>query len=303
MTRYVIMNDNLVRPEFSMNGPIAIKEGRHSVVEQEPSMGTFIANNTYISRDLCLNIITGPNHSGKSTYLLQVAIMTILAHLGCYVPATYASFRLTDQLFALVVMEDDIESSSSTFMSEMRQLSFILQNANSKSLVIIDELGRGTSNIEGLSLCWATCEELVQKGSYTLIATHFLKLTRLPEYYKSMSNVHFKVSPKNDKVVAFKHELGSGPSAEIDQQYGIYIAQLAGFPERIIKLAKKLYCKLKKKQEIERLNSATPAANNKHELLRCLLACKHSTHTEQAMFNHLQELYRTHVSSSSATRS
>eukprot|EP00954_Amorphochlora_amoebiformis_P025903 1375950-Amorphochlora_amoeboformis.AAC.1 len=150
LTQFVLKSEGYVRPDFTKDGAIAIRDGRHCVLEHEIANGPFIANNAFITSTQSLNIVTGPNNAGKSTYLLQVALMTILAHLGCYVPASYASFRLTDQVFTLMLLEDDIESNTSTFVAELRQLSYILRNANEKSLIIIDELGRGTSTLEGI---------------------------------------------------------------------------------------------------------------------------------------------------------
>mmetsp|Transcript_8751 Transcript_8751/g.14207 ORF Transcript_8751/g.14207 Transcript_8751/m.14207 type:complete len:263 (+) Transcript_8751:300-1088(+) len=252
-------------------------------------MGKYVANNTFLSRDSNLNIITGPNNGGKSTYLLQVAVMTVIAHLGCYVPAEYASIRLTDQIFALIVMQDEIESNSSTFMAEMRQLAYILQNSNSKSLIIIDELGRGTSTLEGFSICWATCEELLQSGAYTLFATHFLKLTQLPFLYNCVKNIHFQViSNEEDKAIIFVHELKNGPSGELDQRYGIHIAKISGFPAKIIKTANKIYTSLIR-IESKRICSDKSLAieTNDDELIKSILACKYSSLSEEVLHDHL----------------
>mmetsp|Transcript_30266 Transcript_30266/g.49347 ORF Transcript_30266/g.49347 Transcript_30266/m.49347 type:complete len:246 (-) Transcript_30266:202-939(-) len=235
--------------------------------------------------------------------------MTVIAHLGCYVPAEYASIRLTDQIFALIVMQDEIESNSSTFMAEMRQLAYILQNSNSKSLIIIDELGRGTSTLEGFSICWATCEELLQSGAYTLFATHFLKyhiificlwsnindedlsvrLTQLPFLYNCVKNIHFQViSNEEDKAIIFVHELKNGPSGELDQRYGIHIAKISGFPAKIIKTANKIYTSLIR-IESKRICSDKSLAieTNDDELIKSILACKYSSLSEEVLHDHL----------------
>ncbi|GAB5367442.1 hypothetical protein AAMO2058_001230500 [Amorphochlora amoebiformis] len=273
LTQFVLKSEGYVRPDFTKDGAIAIRDGRHCVLEHEIANGPFIANNAFITSTQSLNIVTGPNNAGKSTYLLQVALMTILAHLGCYVPASYASFRLTDQVFTLMLLEDDIESNTSTFVAELRQLSYILRNANEKSLIIIDELGRGTSTLEGIAICWSTCEELLRRKAYTLFATHFLKLTRLNVLYPGITLSHCQVA-KTSKKVEFKYKMDAGPKDISEGKYGIYVAQLAGFPASIIKGALKIHSALQKSSN-EKI-SAEDETERRHKLLEALEAIKHT---------------------------
>ncbi|EDO35291.1 predicted protein [Nematostella vectensis] len=179
-----------VRPEFT--DTLAIKQGRHPILDKILHE-TPVPNNMYAAEGTNFLIITGPNMSGKSTYLKQIALLQVMAQIGCYVPAEYASFRLADQIFSRIGSDDDIETNSSTFMLEMKEINYIIQNASDKSLIIVDELGRGTSSEEGVGICYAVCEHLLGIKAFTFFATHFLELTTMDELYPNVENLHFEI--------------------------------------------------------------------------------------------------------------
>ncbi|XP_022256974.1 mutS protein homolog 4-like, partial [Limulus polyphemus] len=215
-----------VRPEFT--DTTAIKNGHHPILEKI-QLDSPVPNNTFISKNNNFLVITGPNMSGKSTYLKQVALLQIMAQIGCFVPAEYASFRITRQIFSRIGSNDDIESNCSTFMLEMREINYIIQNADDSSLIIIDELGRGTSVEEGIGLCYSICEYLVNKKAFTLFATHFMELTSLDVTYPNVSNYQFEVKhDENGMKVHFTHALSRGHTSE--EHYGLKLAELSCLP-------------------------------------------------------------------------
>jgi len=221
-----------VMPEIDDGFEIFIKEGRHPVVEK--TVDDFIPNDTYVncSTDNFL-IITGPNMSGKSTYIRQVGLIVIMAQSGCFVPATYAKIGIVDKIFTRIGSQDEISKGQSTFMVEMTETAEILNNLTKRSLVILDEIGRGTSTYDGFSLAWAVSEYLQSKKVKTLFATHFHELTALSQKYKGVKNYNVAVKKEGEDVI-FLHKIMEGST---DESYGIYVAKLAGIPEKIIKRA------------------------------------------------------------------
>ncbi|MBU73131.1 DNA mismatch repair protein MutS [Spongiibacter sp.] len=226
---------DLCEPQFNDDGTMHIEQGRHPVVESvldEP----FIANDLHLDPQRRTLIITGPNMGGKSTYMRQTALITLLAHIGSFVPAKAANLSIVDQIFTRIGSSDDLAGGRSTFMVEMTETANILHNATENSLVLMDEIGRGTSTFDGLSLAWASAIELADKlRAFTLFATHYFELTVLPENYPCAANVHLGVKEYQDHVV-FLHRLEEGPA---NRSYGLQVAKLAGIPEPVIHAARK----------------------------------------------------------------
>ena len=231
-----------VQPEFSSEIGLQIENGRHPVVEQvikEP----FIANPVNLNQARHLLIITGPNMGGKSTYMRQTALITLMAHIGSFVPAERAVIGQIDRIFTRIGASDDLASGRSTFMVEMTEMANILHQATEKSLVLIDEIGRGTSTYDGLSLAWACAEWLAKKlRSLTLFATHYFELTALPEQIAGTVNVHLDALEHNNSI-AFMHAVQDGAASK---SYGLAVAALAGVPQNVIKLAKQKLAYLEK---------------------------------------------------------
>jgi DNA mismatch repair protein MutS len=239
-----------VRPQFVDEQVIEIEGGRHPVVEGE--IEGFIANDCRLAPTRRLLLITGPNMGGKSTYMRQVALIALMAHIGAYVPAKAARIGPIDQIFTRIGAADDLAGGRSTFMVEMTESAAILHNATEKSLVLMDEVGRGTSTFDGLALAWAIAKHLVEKNrSSSLFATHYFELTRLALEYKEIANVHLDAVEHKDSVV-FLHAVEEGPAS---QSYGLQVAGLAGVPKPVIRQAKK-YLQLLEESSITRGNTA-----------------------------------------------
>jgi DNA mismatch repair protein MutS len=222
------------RPSFADELAIDIDAGRHPVVEAE--VEPFIANDTRLSPTRRMLLITGPNMGGKSTYMRQVALIVLLAHVGSFVPARAARIGPVDQLFTRIGAADDLAGGRSTFMVEMTESANILHNATEQSLVLMDEVGRGTSTFDGLALAWAIARHLVERSrSYTLFATHYFELTKLAQEYREVANVHLDAVEHKDKIV-FLHALEEGPAS---QSYGLQVAALAGVPPAVIRAARR----------------------------------------------------------------
>ena len=225
---------NFTAPVMTKEDEILIEGGRHPVVEQIQSE-VFIANDLSLNNDINMLIITGPNMGGKSTYMRQTALIVILAHIGSYVPALKAVIGPIDKLFTRIGASDDLSSGRSTFMVEMTETANILNNATRNSLVLMDEIGRGTSTYDGLALAWACALHLAKvTQSYTLFATHYFELTVLPEHNDNVKNIHMDVVEHGDEIVLL-HSVKHGPA---NQSYGIQVASLAGIPKSVIKDAK-----------------------------------------------------------------
>ncbi len=230
---------NFVAPQFTDEAAIEIIGGRHPVVEQLAQ--PFIANDTRLSPYRQLLLITGPNMGGKSTYMRQTALIVLLAHCGCFVPATSAKIGPVDRIFTRIGASDDLAGGRSTFMVEMTETANILHNATEHSLVLLDEIGRGTSTFDGLALAWACARHLLERNrAYTLFATHYFELTRLVEDYKQVANVHLDAVEHGDGIV-FLHSVEEGPAS---QSYGLQVAQLAGIPKSVVAAAKRRLAQL-----------------------------------------------------------
>jgi DNA mismatch repair protein MutS len=213
---------------------IQIEAGRHPVVESVLET-PFVANDLELHPARRMLIITGPNMGGKSTYMRQAALITLLAHIGSYVPAQAARIGIVDRIFTRMGSSDDLAGGRSTFMVEMTETANILHNATERSLVLMDEVGRGTSTFDGLSLAWSCADYLAREiRAFTLFATHYFELTALPEQATGVDNVHLTAVEHNDHIV-FMHEVQQGPAS---QSYGLQVAQLAGIPARVITQAR-----------------------------------------------------------------
>jgi DNA mismatch repair protein MutS len=233
------LRHNWCAPVLSDAPCLTIVEGRHPVVENQ--IERFIANDCKLSNDRRLLLITGPNMGGKSTFMRQVALITLLAYVGSYVPATSATIGPIDRIFTRIGASDDLANGRSTFMVEMTESAAILNGATEHSLVLMDEVGRGTSTFDGLALAWAIARHLIDTSrSFTLFATHYFELTQLPETYPSAANVHLSAVEHKDSIV-FLHAVQDGPAS---QSYGLQVAQLAGVPQPVIKAARKHLARL-----------------------------------------------------------
>ncbi len=233
---------NYVAPQFSDEIGIKIENGRHPVVEQVLK-DPFIANPVNLNQQRHLLIITGPNMGGKSTYMRQTTLITLMAYIGSFVPADSAVIGQIDRIFTRIGASDDLASGRSTFMVEMTEMANILHQATSQSLVLIDEIGRGTSTYDGLSLAWACAEWLAKKTrSLTLFATHYFELTALPEQIEGIANIHLDALEHNN-TIAFMHAVQDGAASK---SYGLAVAALAGVPQSVIKLAKQKLHQLEK---------------------------------------------------------
>ena len=226
---------NYVRPTLQAENGIEIEEGRHPVVEQV-SKTPFIANPIKLNDQRHMLIITGPNMGGKSTYMRQVALMVLMTHIGSFIPAQSAKIGPVDRIFTRIGASDDLASGRSTFMVEMTETANILHNATKNSLVLMDEIGRGTSTFDGLSLAWACAEQLAKKiQAYTLFATHYFELTALPESIPKLVNVHLDAVEHGDGI-AFLHAVQEGAA---NKSYGLQVASLAGVPQEVVQNAKR----------------------------------------------------------------
>ncbi len=236
----VAERNNYVRPKINEKGTIEITDGRHPVVEQMIPQGSFICNDTFLDdKKQRISIITGPNMAGKSTYMRQTALIVLLAQIGCFVPASNANIGLVDRIFTRVGASDDLASGQSTFMVEMTEVANILRNATSKSLLILDEIGRGTSTFDGLSIAWAVVEYISDArilGAKTLFATHYHELTELEGKIEHVNNYCIAVKEKGDDIVFLRKIVKGGA----DKSYGIQVAKLAGVPEPVIRRAKEI---------------------------------------------------------------
>ncbi|MDN3639279.1 DNA mismatch repair protein MutS [Simiduia curdlanivorans] len=231
---------NFCKPSLTEEPGIHIEKGRHPVVEQVSSQ-PFVANDLALSRQRHMLIITGPNMGGKSTYMRQTALIVLMAQIGCFVPAAQCELGLTDRIFTRIGSSDDLASGRSTFMVEMTETANILHNATPNSLVLMDEVGRGTSTFDGLSLAWAAAMHLGQTvKAFTLFATHYFEITALPETLAGVANVHLTATEHKDNIV-FLHHIQDGPAS---QSYGLQVAKLAGIPEAVLAMARRQLAQL-----------------------------------------------------------
>ena len=238
-------------PKVDVEDEILIKDGRHPVIERMIDNGSFVENDTYLNRrDDRLSIITGPNMAGKSTYMRQVALITLMAQIGCFVPASSAKIGVVDKIFTRVGASDDLSMGQSTFMVEMSEVANILKNATKNSLVILDEIGRGTSTYDGLAIAWAVAEYIADTnniGCKTLFATHYHELTSLEEKLEGVKNYQIAVKEKGEDVIFLRKIIPGGT----DESYGIHVAKLAGAPKKMLTRANEILKTLEKKVKIK----------------------------------------------------
>ena len=237
---YVAERNQYVRPSLNEKGIIDIKDGRHPVVEQVINNDMFIANDTYLDNQKhSVAVITGPNMAGKSTYMRQTALIVLMAQIGSFVPARKANIGIVDRIFTRVGASDDLSSGQSTFMVEMNEVANILRNATVNSLLVLDEIGRGTSTFDGLSIAWAVIEHISNRkilGAKTLFATHYHELTELEDKMDNVNNYCIAVKEKGDDIVFLRKIVRGGA----DRSYGIQVAKLAGVPDMVIERAREI---------------------------------------------------------------
>lgn len=268
---YVAEKNNFVKPKINEKGVIDIKKGRHPVVEKMIVNDMFVANDTYLDNSLNrISIITGPNMAGKSTYMRQTALIVLMAQIGSFVPAESANIGICDRIFTRVGASDDLASGQSTFMVEMTEVANILRNATANSLLILDEIGRGTSTFDGLSIAWAVVEHISNTkllGAKTLFATHYHELTELEGMLSGVNNYCIAVKEQGDDIVFLRKIVKGGA----DKSYGIQVAKLAGVPESVIGRAKEIVTELidadisKKAKEIAAAGQAANSGKKKPE--------------------------------------
>ena len=235
---------NYVMPTVDNSGIIDIKDGRHPVIEKIIGGSEFVPNDTYLENRL--SIITGPNMAGKSTYMRQVALITLMAQCGSFVPASYAKIGVVDKIFTRVGASDDLSMGQSTFMVEMMEVATILKEATPNSLVILDEIGRGTSTYDGLSIAWAVAEFIADKekcGAKTLFATHYHELTELEDKLEGIKNYSIAVKEKGEDIIFLRKIVRGGT----DESYGIHVARLAGVPKVVTTKANEILRSLERK--------------------------------------------------------
>jgi len=234
----VAVENRYCRPKISEGSVIRVKEGRHPVVEKTLGAFQFVPNDVVLDEEHNFLLITGPNMGGKSTYLRQTALICLLAQMGSFVPASEAELGLIDRIFTRIGAMDDIYAGQSTFMVEMTEVANILHNATEKSLILLDEIGRGTATFDGMSIAAAVAEYIYQKiGAKTLFATHYHEITQLAEKFPKMKNFNVAVKEEGDHIT-FLHKVVEGPA---DRSYGIQVAKLAGLPQEVVKRAKEVY--------------------------------------------------------------
>ncbi|XP_072984424.1 DNA mismatch repair protein MSH4 isoform X3 [Typha latifolia] len=248
--------DRYTRPEFTENGPMAIDAGRHPILESLHTdfVGIILLlmqpNNLFLSEASNMVIVMGPNMSGKSTYLQQICLIVILAQIGCYVPARFASLRVVDRIFTRIGTGDNVENNSSTFMTEMKETAFLMQNVSPKSLVVMDELGRATSSSDGFAIAWSCCEHLLSFKAYTVFATHMEGLSELATIYPNVKILHFEVDLRNNRL-DFKFRLKDGPRRI--PHYGLLLAGVAGLPSSVVETARSITSRITE-EEVKRMD-------------------------------------------------
>jgi DNA mismatch repair protein MutS len=258
---------NYICPQINDVGVLSIRDGRHPVLEQQLLDERFVPNDTEFSQEQQIAIITGPNMAGKSTYIRQVALLTLLAHTGSFVPAAEAQIDLVDRIFTRIGASDDLARGQSTFMVEMTETANILNNATQRSLIVLDEIGRGTSTFDGLSLAWSIVEHLHhQVGAKTLFATHYHELTELAARLPRLKNFNVAVREWNDQVV-FLHKIIAGGT---DKSYGIQVARLAGVPKAVLERAKQILSNLEASELTPEGNVRAPRRQQDREKLKSL---------------------------------
>lgn len=262
---FVAEQNNFVRPNINKKGIISIKDGRHPVVEKMIENDLFVANDTYLNDDENrISIITGPNMAGKSTYMRQTALIVLLAQIGSFVPAREAEIGIVDRIFTRVGASDDLASGQSTFMVEMTEVANILRNATKKSLIILDEIGRGTSTFDGLGIAWAVVEHICNPkclGAKTLFATHYHELTELEGKLESVNNYCIAVREQGEDIVFLRKIVKGGA----DKSYGIQVAKLAGVPETVLRRAREIVNELSQHDIVDKAKQIEVVGQAKDE--------------------------------------
>ncbi|CAJ1928563.1 unnamed protein product [Sphenostylis stenocarpa] len=243
--------DRYTRPEFTENGPLAIDSGRHPILECIHN--DFVANDIFLSEASNMVIVMGPNMSGKSTYLQQVCLIVILAQVGCYVPARFSTLRVVDRMFTRMGAVDNLESNSSTFMTEMKETAFIMQNVTRRSLIVMDELGRATSSTDGFAMAWSCCEHLLSLKAYTIFATHMENISELVTLYPNVKILHFHVDLKNNHLDFKVFQLKEGTTRI--PHYGLLLAEVAGLPSSVIETARMITSRISEKASADSRNA------------------------------------------------
>ncbi|KNA15413.1 hypothetical protein SOVF_098510 [Spinacia oleracea] len=285
--------DRYIRPGFTDSGPLAIDAGRHPILESIHN--DLIPNNVFLSEASNMAVVMGPNMSGKSTYLQQVCLIVILAQIGCYLPARFATIRVVDRIFTRMGAIDNLESNSSTFMTEMRETAFILQNVSPRSLIVMDELGRATSSSDGFAIAWSVCEQLLSLKAYTIFATHMENLSELATLYPNVKILHFHVDIRNNRL-DFKFQLKDGPRHI--PHYGLLLAGVAGLPNPVIETASVITSRLleqgAKKMKVNELQHYP--VQMLYRVAQRLICLKHSNHDEETIREALQTLKESYLS-------
>ncbi|THU68772.1 hypothetical protein C4D60_Mb08t07370 [Musa balbisiana] len=279
--------DRYTRPEFTDNGPVAIDAGRHPILESLHS--DFVPNNLFLSEASNMVIVTGPNMSGKSTYLQQVCLIIILAQIGCYVPARFASLRVVDRIFTRIGTGDNVENNSSTFMTEMKETAFLMQNVSPKSLIVMDELGRATSSSDGFAIAWSCCEHLLSLKAYTIFATHMEGLSEMATIYPNVKILHFEVDLRNNRL-DFKFHLKDGPRHV--PHYGLLLAGVAGLPSSVVETARIITAKIAE-EDVKRMDINREQFHSiqvAYQVVQKLICLKYSNQSEDYIRQALQNL-------------
>lgn len=258
----LVTTHDYVRPELT--GTLAIKAGRHPIREKI-HLGKFVPNDAYAAQQSRFQIITGCNMSGKSTYIRSIALMAVMAQIGSFVPASYASFTISHQLFARVSMDDSVEANVSTFAAEMRETAFILRNVDQRSMVIIDELGRGTSTRDGLAIAIAVAEALVESRALVWFATHFRDLATIMAERSGVVNLHLAVEMTNADTITMLYTIADGCVQE--EHYGLTIAKVVDLPPQVIEMATEVSRKLRQQVERRKKSSMAIALARRRKLI------------------------------------
>ncbi|KAK4389511.1 DNA mismatch repair protein MSH4 [Sesamum angolense] len=283
--------DKYTRPQFTYDGPLAIDSGRHPILESVHN--EFVANNIFLSEASNMIIVTGPNMSGKSTYLQQVCLVVILAQIGCYVPARFATLRVVDRIFTRMGTMDSVESNSSTFMTEMKETAFILQNASHRSLIVVDELGRATSSSDGFAIAWSCCEHLLALRAYTIFASHMENLSELATIYPNVKM--FTSTLRLRTNMDFKFQLKDGPRHVA--HYGLMLAGVAGLPSSVIESAQSITSKITQKEakRIELNFQQHHDIQMAYRVAQRLVCLKYSNQDEDSIRQALQNLKESYI--------
>ncbi|KAH9158904.1 hypothetical protein LEN26_002646 [Aphanomyces euteiches] len=272
-------------PTVSEHGQLFIKKGRHPLIEEMMSDQPFVPNDSYMSPVVNFNLVTGPNCSGKSTYLRTVAVITVLAHIGCYVPAEEAHIPIRDRLFTRMGTFDDMQENASSFTLEMQEAAFILDNCTRRSLVLVDELGRGTSNEEGFAIAWSISESLMKTGAYCLFSTHFHGLRELSKLYICCQNYHLEAT--DEDILHFQYKLEEGPT-NFRHGYGLKMARVCGLPQNICDEAAQFHQTISQREE--NLIAEEDDNSLQHLLIRRLIALVNANLDDKALRVELQHL-------------